>query len=85
MGSTCLIFIEFHNFTTKMLIEVACIFFVSDCLLEALGIVLCRLGVNFGQLGANLSQLEPNFSQLEPACRRLRASFALTWAIHGEL
>ena len=35
-----LVFIEFQNFAHDMQIEIACIFSVSDRLLEPLGIVL---------------------------------------------
>ena len=72
-GAHFCFFIDFQNFTKKMLIEVACIFSVSNCLLEPLGIVLCRLGVNLGQTWVNLN---PTWANLGPIWANLNPTLA---------
>ena len=54
VGSTILLFIDFHNFAEDMQIEIACLFSFSDRFLEPLGVNFASTWVNFASTWANL-------------------------------
>jgi len=83
LGSTFLIFIDFHNFEKDMQIIIARIFSVSGCLLKPLGLILGRLGVNLGQNWVNVGPTWTNMSPTWANLSQLIAALGPTWCQPG--